>query len=597
MDLPFNLSISTPDIQNYADFYVSESSLEQQIENLPKVKEFEMLQLQLMSNEYLQMFIPELDDYDLKNRKEDEHGRLYFEPDEEKITIFSYQDDMQVPLIPGFYYIYIEKGSVRYYTGFQIIPKDLNISEWNHLKTDIEERVVGLSVDFIRRRRLDKKISNILETQDVSLFEKIKYFLEDIPQAMISLENLKKEAKFKIKKEYKWQPIGSKNLIDDETIKKMQQRPDKQGFLYSPQRKLLYDIVDNQWIKYILIHFSRFCRIADIYLDNILISIQEQFENELKYENKRQKSEQIYLLNKSKSQLASVREEKQKIKRFYAYIQEYLQEEFLKNVKKNRPQHVPKSLVLVPKYNVLYKMYLRNIRNSSEIRFEPEYQHFWKKTDVLYEIWSYIEVLEALIDNGYIPEKGWIFNQTTLIQPLPFLHDGTAVYLRKGEVSLRVIYNDTLPGANSLNTIDSPLKIVSKRNKPDIRIDILINDSEYTGSILLDAKYKKLLNIISSSYSGKQIEQLREYRNSCISTIIDIPEVVLHNTKAVQSVFAIYPNNNTNSKVRKSFDEQGIYFIQLRPLFGQDEFARILIEKIEERLEFYNTFNHSKRKM
>lgn len=592
MDLPFNLSMNTSYNQHNMEIYITEDSLEKEVDNLPKIKEFETLQFLFTSEESVKLFIPELDDYDLRNRKEDEYGNLYFAQSKDKVTIFSYKDDMQVPLIPGFYYIYIEKDECRYYTGFQIIPKDLEISEWNDLKNDIEKRVVGLSVDFIKRKKFDKKISNSIEKNQISLFEKIKYFLEDIPQAMISLENLKKDAKFKIKKEYNWQPIGSKTLIDNETIKKIQQRPDKRGFLYSPRRKLVYDIIDNQWIKYIMLHFSRFCRVADTYLDNILLSLQTQIDGEMKYKNTRQHSEQIYLIKKSKSQLTNVMEEKKKIKSFYAYIQDYLKEEFLKDVKGNRPHHVPKSLVLVPKYNTLYKMYLRNIRNSSEIRFEPEYQHYWKKTDVLYEIWSYIEVLDALIDNGYTPEKGWIFNQTSMMQPLPFLHDGTVVCLKKGSVCLRVIYNGVLPGASSLNTIASPLKITSKRNKPDIRIDILIDDVEYTGSILLDAKYKKLLNIISSSYSGKQIEQLREYRNSCISTIIDIPEVVLHNTKAVQSVFAIYPNNNTNSAVKKSFDEQGIYFIQLRPSFGQEEFAKSLLEKIEERLEFYNTFEH-----
>lgn len=592
MDLPFNLIINTSRDKYNMEIYTIESILEKNVDGLPKIKEFETLQFLLTSEVPVKLYIPELDDYDLKNRKEDEYGNLYFTQSEERVTIFSYKDDMQVPLIPGFYYIYIEKNECRYYTGFQIIPKDLEISEWNDLKNDIEKRVIGLSVDFIRRKKSDKKISNSAEKNQISLFEKIKYFLEDIPQAMISLENLKKDAKFKIKKEYNWQPIGGKTLIDSKTIKKMQQRPEKRDFLYSPKRKLVYDIVDNQWIKYMMIHFSRFCKVAESYLENIFISLQSKIENEMKYKSTRKESEQIYLVNNFNSQLNNIKEDIKTIKRFNAYIQYYLKNEFLSSVKGNRPHHVPKSLVLIPKYNMLYKIYLRNIRNSSEIKFAPEYQHYWKKTDVLYEIWSYIEVLDSLIENDYIPEKGWIFDQQSIIQPLPFLHDGTVVYLKKNNTCLRVIYNGTLPDANSPNTIDSPLKIASKRNKPDIRIDIFIDDIKYTGSILLDAKYKKLLNIISSSYSRKQIEQLREYRNSCISTIIDIPEVVLHNTKAVQSVFAIYPNNNTNSVIKKSFDEQGIYFIELRPSFGQKEFGRKLLEKIEERLEFYNTFEH-----
>lgn len=591
MDLPFRLIVNTRFEQHDMKFFTLESDLEREMEQVPKIKEFETMQLSFLSKEYAKLFIPELDDYDLKNRRED-GGRLYFTPDKEKITIFSYEEEMQVPLIPGFYYLCVEQDGMRYFSGFQIIPKDLEISEWNELKSDIEKRVIGLSVDFIKRKKSDKKKSVLIEEDNLSLFGKINYLLEDIPKVMISLENLKKEARFKIKKDYRWQPIGSKALIDDETIKKMQERPDKKGFIYSPKRKLVYDIVDNQWIKYIILHLSRFCRLADSYLGNVLISMEEQFEDELKYANKRKVSEKVYLSNKFDSQVKSVSEEKRKIKNFNAYIQEYLKEEFLRDVKATRPHYVPKSIVLVPKYNVLYKTYLRNIRNYSDIKFESSYQNYWKKTDLLYEIWTYIKVLDVLIDSGYLPEKGWIFNQNSMLQPLPFLYDETSVYLRKGNVKLRVVYNGTLPNASSKNTIDSPLKTVSKRNKPDIRIDILVNDTEFTGSILLDAKYKKLMNIISNSNSGKQIEQLREYRNSSISTIIDIPAVVLNNTKAVESVFAIYPNNDTNATVKKAFDEQGIYFSQLRPSFGQEDFSKNLLEKIEERLKFYNTFDH-----
>lgn len=591
MDLPFRLIVNTSVEKHDLKFFILESDLEREIEQVPKIKEFETMHLSFLSKEYAKLFIPELDDYDLKNRRED-GGRLYFTPDKEKITIFSYEEEMQVPLIPGFYYLCVEQDGARYFSGFQIIPKDLEISEWNELKSDIEKRVIGLSVDFIKRKKSDKKKSVLIEEDNLSLFGKTNYLLEDIPKVMISLENLKKEARFKIKKDYRWQPIGSKALIDDETIKKMQERPDKKGFIYSPKRKLVYDIVDNQWIKYIILHLSRFCRLADSYLGNVLISIEEQFEEERKYTNKRKVSEKVYLSNKFDSQVKSVSEEKRKIKNFNAYIQEYLKEEFLRDVKATRPHYVPKSIVLVPKYNVLYKTYLRNIRNYSDIKFESSYQNYWKKTDLLYEIWTYIKVLDVLIDSGYLPEKGWIFNQNSMLQPLPFLYDETSVYLRKGNVKLRVVYNGTLPNANSKNTIDSPLKTVSKRNKPDIRIDILVNDTEFTGSILLDAKYKKLINIIYNSNSGKQLEQLREYRNSSISTIIDIPAVVLNNTKAVESVFAIYPNNDTNAIVKKSFDEQGIYFSQLRPSFGQEDFSKNLLEKIEERLKFYNTFDH-----
>lgn len=266
----------------------------------------------------------------------------------------------------------------------------------------------------------------------------------------------------------------------------------------------------------------------------------------------------------------------------------YLKEDFLTRVKATKPNYIPKSLVLDPKYNNLYKIFLRNIKSSTEIRLEKEYEHYWKRTDLLYEIWCYIKVVEVIIADGYEPEKGWIFNQESLLQPIPFLKDGTSVYLRKNNTTLRVVFNETLPKISSENSINSPLKTVSNRNKPDIRIDIIINTNEYTGSIILDAKYKKLINILYNSKSNKQVIQLREYRNSVSSSIIDFPSYMLNNIKAIESVFAIYPSNDTNKKVQKSFDEEGIYFSQLKPGFGQEEFSKNLLEKVDARLKFYN---------
>ncbi|EBF5108385.1 hypothetical protein FHZ88_14445, partial [Listeria monocytogenes] len=97
MDLPFDLSINTSYNQYNMEFYITEELLEKEIDKLPKIKEFETLQFLLTSEESVKLFIPELDDYDLRNRKVDKYGNLYFTQNKEKVTIFSYKDDMQVP--------------------------------------------------------------------------------------------------------------------------------------------------------------------------------------------------------------------------------------------------------------------------------------------------------------------------------------------------------------------------------------------------------------------------------------------------------------------------------------------------------------------
>ena len=62
------------------------------------------------------------------------------------------------------------------------------------------------------------------------LFQRILEFENNIPQAIVSLESLKKEAKYRIDKRYNWKPIGSKNLVDQKTISQLQIHPENVGY-------------------------------------------------------------------------------------------------------------------------------------------------------------------------------------------------------------------------------------------------------------------------------------------------------------------------------------------------------------------------------
>lgn len=49
----------------------------------------------------------------------------------------------------------------------------------------------------------------------------------------------------------------------------------------------------------------------------------------------------------------------------------------------------------------------------------------WKRTDLLYEIWGYIQVVNSLIEIGYKPIEGWIFSQDyEENKTIPFLSEG-----------------------------------------------------------------------------------------------------------------------------------------------------------------------------
>lgn len=232
-------------------------------------------------------------------------------------------------------------------------------------------------------------------------------------------------------------------------------------------------------------------------------------------------------------------------------------------------------------------MYLRNIRTNKKRLLDESYNYFWRKTDLLYEIWSYIKTIDALIEIGFVPESGWIFDINLLEEPLPFLSDGTRVKMLKDSVAITVVFNEKLKNQNFKNNLIFPLKTSSKNSKPDIRVD-LFDEEKYAGSIILDAKYKKLVNIIS--YNKESINQLRSYRNDPFSSIIDLPEYLNKQLKSVVSVFAIYPIND-RVKLPDTYDEQMIFFSELRPGHGFDEFVEKFSNQINDRLELYRKVN------
>lgn len=70
--------------------------------------------------------------------------------------------------------------------------------------------------------------------------------------------------------------------MDQKTISQLQIHPEKRGLLYTPSRIIKYDIIENQWIKFILSYFKNFSLLADRYLEKILQGIIDDEEKKEK---------------------------------------------------------------------------------------------------------------------------------------------------------------------------------------------------------------------------------------------------------------------------------------------------------------------------
>ncbi|WP_282668088.1 nuclease domain-containing protein [Lactococcus cremoris] len=589
MGLPFNVIINTRDFRDLElAFFKDFEDIFSNGNMIPEIKEFSEINVKFISEEKTdKLYLRELDDFELNNRKDSGEDDLYFLPSQQNIIIYEH-NKQDVPLVPGYYFFEVHSLSDKYFSAIKIIPKDLSSLQWENMRDEIESKVRGLSLDFIRRKRTERRnASDKVAPNDT--FVKIKNLSEDIPAVLSSLEALKKEAKVKIRKDYSWKNNGSKAQIDFKTIKMMQKNPDRKGQLYSANRFLDYDTEENQWLKFILTHILRFSKNSIEYLDRILEVINKNFEKEVRFSNYRSQANNTFINSTHNHRKLEIEKLRKQLFSFYIYVNDFLGEKYFSSVSNRKSIFLPKTLVLSPKYNIVYKMYLKNIRTSNALHLDDSYNYFWRKTDLLYEIWTYIKTIDSLIEMGFVPESGWIFDYDSWVEPLPFLEDGTKVKMSRETTSVSVVFNEVLKGQSFRNTLDNPLKTSSNRKKPDIRID-LFDEQKYAGSIILDAKYKKLINIISSRYNTSSLNQLRSYRNDPFSSIIDIPDYLLSHIKPVASVFAIYPISEGKSSP-KDFDEQQLFFSELRPGYGFEQFTIDLSRQINERLDMHKKTN------
>lgn len=592
MVLPFSLKfhIGTRDHQYIEELLFSQDEDFLMDYKPVKVKEFSELSFVFNStNDKVKLYIPELDDYLIENRQEDKYGETYYNPSEKEISIYNYEQKKTVPLIPGYYFLLVKTATGSFYSQFEIIPKDLMHSEWIEMRDEIEKMVGGLAIDFISKKNVHSQVMNQDTLQQNYLFQQIQILERDLPKTIISFESLKKEAKYKITKHYSWNPIGSKNLIDQKTISQLQIHPEKRGFLYTHNRKITYDVIENQWIKFILLHFKHFSLLANEYLENVIHSIVDEKKRLDSFDYYKSESEKVYNVQSYETRIESLRRNQKKIKHFYAYILEFLHSSTMKNVSSKRPNHVPKSLVLNPKYNSIYKMYLNNIRSTNNLNFSPSYQYYWKRTDTLYEIWCYIKIIKSLLIQGFIPITGWIFKNDSLSQELPFLHDGTKVVFKKDDIKVNLVFNESMKKERFINTLDIPVKTSSTRNKPDIRLDIIINEKNYIGSLIFEVKYKKLINIIHKD-DGKQRQQLMSYKQNTMSGILSFPEALMRSLQTVAAVIALYPSDEKGNSSPKYFESEGIFFYLLNPSSDEEELSIKIIKNIEERVYLFRKY-------
>lgn len=479
------------------------------------------------------------------------------------IYLYSYDNKMTEPLIPGYYQVLLKQNSdTIMYSWFKINPKNMSVSEWEIMRNDIESEVMGLSLDLKYRNTGNNHEKNPVILNNL-LFNKIIVLSEELTNFTTILKQIILNPKNEIGKEYYWQEKGKKINIDQQTIKFASKFPEKKNVVYSGKRFVNYDISSNRELLHII---SR----LDLTLFRIRGTL-EKYQENIRFEDGESK------------ELKFVKDSLYIIDKYTLIIQELYAQPWAITILKQKSAMSYSKGIRDARYGYMYKFYLKISSNKLTKQLNSNYQLYWKRSDLLYEIWGYLKIITILKDSGYVPVSGWVFDDSSY--EIPFIKAGTRVVFKKECIQLNVIYNEKIPRNNDGENVYDPIYIKAKNNKPDIRIDVFKNSSYYR-SIVMDTKYRNFRNLWEKSEDVRT--QLRNYKDSIKSKVLyknsPVEDIIKHLSESitpVTEVWVLFPKSGNIELENKIHIDEKITFKEFSPSKDFEQIKKDLIDLID----------------
>lgn len=499
--------------------------------------------------------------------KIDKKGNSYLSNATLDIINYTSNNDQNV-LVPGYYLLTLVNEKTKY-AIIKIVPKDFTEEEWKSLYEDVNSYLNGLANSFVNRNN----VTVIQNKKDNNLYNKINFIDKYFIKIINSVNQLIVNPRLTIQKNYKWVPKHTQPHVDKKTIKYSSKYPNKTQYLYTYKRVINYNISENMWLKFVV----------ELLLKE-LNSIGKEIILKIENENYKYNSKYSSEIKKAKITKNNLNQAKKNIIILKNLIIKLRNSEWYSQVSYKNNMVPTKSSLMNQNYNLLYTWYVEFNKSNFDFIFSEQVLNSWKKTDELYEIWCYINIIEIIRSSGFMPVKGWVFNGDIQND----LDEGTYVTMKKAETTLNIHYNTLLKYKSSETNLVNPLYTGNKKNKPDIRIDIFVGGI-YLKSIPIEAKYRKLKNITGEKMGS--LKQLLAYRDSPKSLLhlAGAKHIRKNNHTVITKVIILYPKDtSSNSKADILSVEHGLLFYEFGPNYIDTSLKTTLIEEINEAFEIYN---------
>lgn len=272
---------------------------------------------------------------------------------------------------------------------------------------------------------------------------------------------------------------------------------------------------------------------------------------------------------------------------------QFLTLDWMQDLDEGRP--LQQSLVVQAdmNYRHIFKFYKDLMTDNYEIKLNNEYTYYWKRTDQLYEIWSFIQFIKALTSDeiGYQIKKGWIYNQTVSKErtfEVPFLKQGEIIKLFKDDTELHLVYDQEID-----EDVTQLLYTDAGNKRPDLRLDFF-KEGEYINSIIIDFKYRPLKYIWNPAGRNEVMDQLTAYRDNFYSQQIYSTSFpgIWRAFRAIQEVWGVYPQHKNNRKIEQP---RNMRLVELTPDVDKVLFVNQLKKSIEDIQLAWRTLRDGKK--
>ena len=500
--------------------------------------------------------------------EERENGQTYIAPfrrQDQPLLLFEGQD---FPLVPGYYVLTVEGGGRSWYGLMEITPKYMGKQSWQDMRDELTDEIRTLSFDFMKKNiHISKALEGALGLNTSMLLR--FYTISSESSVVLSvLDELSHTANARMVLRLK-QIRQEEGRRPDPHIRPqhVKERPGAER-MPALRTEITRDVEENRFAKSILLA-----------LDHILQQILEEIDGPIRRLEEKQAELRKYTWGleyktgeKALSRLSLYRRRARRIKDSISRVS---RAPWFEEAGTATEGEVPMTVFMDPRYSVLYRLYKNLSDPAQSLDVSSFYQFQWKRTDKLYEMWSFLQFIKALTAKGWELEEGISVIREEGRYRLSSLESGTEIKLRRKGEEVHLTYDGILPASLAdTDRENHPLYTNNSHRQPDLRLDYY-KGGLYYGSLVADFKYRDLLFLWQDETRSASLRrQFNAYRDMNTRFYRDLDETAsLRDSRPVKEVWAVFPREIPG----KSDEDYSLRFIPLAPgLTGNHRLAEEL---------------------